>query len=118
MLFGVALILTSKCGPDDFEFINMSGEQATVPFCRDKFRWNGRAVKELAGSGAVYIRLTKEFGTSLIPSDYSSDLLSLMSQTRFMLFLTHLLALTLVYAAETPPSSIVALNHHLTFHLI
>ena len=58
----------SEIGPGDFQFINMSGRQASVPHCKRKgFEWNGRAVKELAGSGAVYIRLTKA------PANISDD---------------------------------------------
>ena len=60
----------SEIGPDDFQFINMSGKQASVPYCKRKgFEWNGRAVKELAGSGAVYIRLTKPPGILSISDD-------------------------------------------------
>ena len=44
---------------DDFEFINMSGKQGSVPQCKKGFHWDGRAVKELAGSGSVYVRLTR-----------------------------------------------------------
>ena len=42
---------------NDFHFINMSGKHATVPHCKEGFQWNGRAVKELAGSGSIYVRL-------------------------------------------------------------
>ena len=42
--------------PKDFEFINMAGKQASVPQCKQGLEWNGRAVKELAGAGAVYAR--------------------------------------------------------------
>lgn len=44
----------------DFEFINMGGKQASVPQCKDGFQWNGRAVKELAGNGCVYVRLLRD----------------------------------------------------------
>ena len=56
---------TNEIGPTDFHFINLAGKQASVPSCKEGFEWNGRAVKELAGSGAVYIRLPS--------SDSSSD---------------------------------------------
>ena len=36
------------------------GKQASVPQCKNGFKWNGRAVKELAGSGSVYVRLIKD----------------------------------------------------------
>ncbi len=38
--------------PEDFEFINMCGKQGTIPQCKEGFEWNGRSVKELAGSGS------------------------------------------------------------------
>ena len=41
----------SECIPSDFEFIEMSGKQARVPQCKAGFEWEGRAVKELSGSG-------------------------------------------------------------------
>ena len=46
---------------NDFHFINMSGKHATVPHCKEGFEWDGRAVKELAGSGSIYVRLNKSF---------------------------------------------------------
>ena len=55
---------------NDFHFINMSGKHATVPHCKEGFEWNGRAVKELAGSGSVYVRLTK---TSRPTNDTDDD---------------------------------------------
>lgn len=64
----------SGVSADDFEFINMSGKQASVPHCKEGFQWNGRALKELAGSGSVYVRLLKEFETEKdLCSDESSD---------------------------------------------
>lgn len=62
--------ILGEIGPKDFHFINLAGKQASVPSCKEGFEWNGRAVKELAGSGAVYIRLTKPPCTL---SDSSSD---------------------------------------------
>ena len=48
-----------EISPTDFEFINMSGKQASVSCCKDNFEWDGRAVRELSGSGSIYVRLTK-----------------------------------------------------------
>ena len=62
--------ILSEIGPKDFNFINLAGNQASIPSCKEGFEWNGKAVKELAGSGAVYIRLTKP---SCISSDSSSS---------------------------------------------
>ena len=52
----------SDCGSHDFEFIDMSGKQASVPQCKTGFPWDGRAVRELAGSGCLYVRLTSDIG--------------------------------------------------------
>ncbi|XP_065887912.1 uncharacterized protein [Dysidea avara] len=55
--------------PTDFEFINMCGKQASVVYCKEGFHWDGRAVKELSGSGGVYVRLTKNISTETSSSD-------------------------------------------------
>ena len=47
----------SEIAPNDFEYINMSGKRASIPHCKEGFEWNGRAVKELAGAGSIYVRL-------------------------------------------------------------
>lgn len=52
----------TECPPIDFEFIDMSGKQARVPQCKAGFEWGSRAIKELAGSGCVYIRLIQDVG--------------------------------------------------------
>ena len=52
----------SDCRNHDFEFIDMSGKQASVPQCKTGFSWDGRAVRELAGSGCLYVRLTSDIG--------------------------------------------------------
>ena len=44
----------------------MSGKRASIPHCKEGFEWNGRAVKELAGAGSIYVRLKR-------PSDVSDD---------------------------------------------
>jgi hypothetical protein len=58
---------------DDFEFIDVCGKKASIPLLRDNQEFNGRCVKQLAGQGAIYIRLTKPFSddTTLIVSDDS-----------------------------------------------
>ena len=40
----------------------MSGKQARIPQCKAGFQWGGGALKELAGSGCVYIGLVKDVG--------------------------------------------------------
>lgn len=43
-----------------FEFMEASGKCLCVPAQQAGFEWTGRAVKALAGTGAVYVRLTEE----------------------------------------------------------
>ena len=45
----------------DFEFVNVSGKQASIPQCKKGFKFDGRAVKELAGSGSLYVHLIPDF---------------------------------------------------------
>ena len=54
----------AECGPDDFQFIDMNGKQASIPNCKAGFLWDGCAVKELAGSGCLYVRFTSDVGDS------------------------------------------------------
>lgn len=46
--------------PNEFEFLEACGKSLCVPACNPGFMWTGRAVKELAGTGAIYLRLTVE----------------------------------------------------------
>lgn len=46
--------------PTDFEFLEACGKCLCVPAYSPDFMWTGRAVKELAGTGAIYVRLTVE----------------------------------------------------------
>ena len=50
----------TECTPGDFEFIDMCGKQASVPNCTPGFIFDARAIKQLAGSGSVYVRLTRD----------------------------------------------------------
>ena len=59
------------CDPTDFQFIQVSGKSATLPNVRSGFALTGYAVKSLAGQGAVYVRLTKDF--SIVSVSYGSD---------------------------------------------
>lgn len=43
----------------DFEFLEAAGKQLCVPAKTAKLEWTGRAIKQLAGSGCVYVRLTQ-----------------------------------------------------------
>jgi len=60
---------TNSVSSTDFEFINMSGKQASVAFSKEGFHWDGRAVKELSGSGGIYVRLTKNISAETSSSD-------------------------------------------------
>jgi len=71
---------TADLTPNDFEFINMSGKSASVPLCKDGFEWNGRAVKELAGNGCVYVRMRKPLSVE-IKSDSEEDVLPTVTLT-------------------------------------
>ena len=64
----------SNIGPEDFEFVAMNGKHGAIPQCKKGFKWNGRAVKELAGSGSVYVRLKKDCAQSHSDDD-DDDLL-------------------------------------------
>lgn len=61
------------CGEKDFEFIDMNGKQASVPNFKKGYKFTGKAVKNLAGSGCVYVRLTTDPLTLCLSSDASGD---------------------------------------------
>ena len=71
-----------ECSPDDFQFIDMNGKQASIPKCKVGFLWDGRAVKELAGSGCLYVRLTSNVGVSSESSSSDESQLPNISVTR------------------------------------
>ena len=57
---------------NDFEFMDVHGKKAVVPTCGKDHEFTGKAVKQVAGVGAVYIRLTKKIpGHILFMSDDS-----------------------------------------------
>lgn len=43
---------------DSFEFLEAAGKRLCVPAKSPELQWTGRALKELAGSGSIYVRLT------------------------------------------------------------
>ena len=47
-------------GADTFQFLEATGKCLCVPAQQASLEWTGRAVKQLAGAGAVYIRLLEE----------------------------------------------------------
>ena len=57
----------------DFEFMEASGKCMSVPAQQVGFEWTGRAVKQLSGTGAVYVRLLVERELSSDDSSQSSD---------------------------------------------
>ena len=52
----------SGCLDDDFEFLEATGKTLCVPAQLRGFEWTGKAVKGLAGSGSVYVRLRTDVG--------------------------------------------------------
>ena len=44
------------CTEKDFEFLEANGRNVCVPAKPSDFTWNGKAVKSLSGTGAVYVR--------------------------------------------------------------
>lgn len=52
-----------NCQPDDFEFIDMSGKHASVPNLKAGMAFSCAAVKTLAGSGSLYIRMVRDLDT-------------------------------------------------------
>lgn len=60
------------CTPQDFEFINMSGKHASIPNVKSGYEFTGKAVKNLAGSGCVYVRMTAELFSTYVSSDEHS----------------------------------------------
>lgn len=58
-----SLILSS-----DFEFLEANGKNIFVPAMPPGFVWSGKAVKNLAGNGAIYVRLLID-----VDDEYKSD---------------------------------------------
>ena len=58
-----------ECNTGDFEFIDMCGKQASVPNCTLGFIFDAKVVKQLVGSGSVYVRLTWDVCLSSSSSD-------------------------------------------------
>ena len=52
----------------------MSGKQASVPKCKSGFSWNGCTVRELAGAGCLYVRLTSDIGNCIRDSSSDDDI--------------------------------------------
>ena len=55
----------------DFEFLEANGKCICVPAQPTNFKWTERAIKQLSGAGAIYIRIKVERESSF--SDFSSD---------------------------------------------
>ena len=61
---------------NDFEFIHVSGKKATVPLSKEGHEFTWKVVKELAGRGAIYIRLTKPTSNVVVSSKDDGIVLS------------------------------------------
>ena len=51
----------------DFEFMQVVGKNVQIPNTSPYFTWTGQAVKSLAGQGALYVRLVKDFHKIIAP---------------------------------------------------
>ena len=51
----------SECDKFDFDFIDVCGKNASLPNLKPGMTFNCKTVKKLAGCGALYVRMTKEF---------------------------------------------------------
>ena len=63
----------AACQPYDFQFIDMSGKHACIPAVKPGMSFKGKATKQLAGSGCVYVRLTRDIEHSYPNSDGSNS---------------------------------------------
>ena len=61
------------CTENDFEFLEANGRNVCVPAKPANFTWNGKAVKSLSGTGAVYVRFTIDDEILGISDSNSSD---------------------------------------------
>ena len=64
----------SSCSRYSFEFIEANGKNLYVPGNPRGFEWSGKAIKNLAGSGQVYVRLLYDLDQSSTESDVQDDL--------------------------------------------
>ena len=62
----------AACSKYSFEFIEANGKHLYVPAKPLGFQWSGKAVKQFAGNGQVYVRLL--FGASSSKSDDMPDI--------------------------------------------
>ena len=46
--------------PDDFEFLEAYGKRLWVPAQTSELEWTGKALKQLAGSGCIYVQLIRD----------------------------------------------------------
>ena len=98
----------SEIAPNDFEYINMSGKRASIPHCKEGFEWNGRAVKELAGAGSIYVRLKS-------PSNASDDSTNLVELPQYSITTPSTSHGVITYNGnDVSPTSPVISNHYAT----
>lgn len=65
-----------SCSPYDFEFIDVNGKHATIPNVKEGLEFTGKAVKNLAGSGSVHVRMkidVKSYYAGLCSSNSDED---------------------------------------------
>ena len=64
----------SYCSSYCFEFIEATGKNLCVPAKQTGFEWTGKAIKSLAGTGQVYVRLLFDPASSSSESDFKDYL--------------------------------------------
>lgn len=69
------------CTSSDFEFMQVSGKVVQVAQTRKDFQWTGRAIRNLAGQGSVYVRLTQDFKVPVQGRPTSSMLIGSSSES-------------------------------------
>ena len=57
--------------PNAFEFIDVSGKLAFVPSIKEGFEFNGRIVKQFAGTVSLYIRLLQNLDAVADPEEFA-----------------------------------------------
>lgn len=60
----------------------MNGKQASVPVCREGQPFNVRMIKQMAGTGAVYVRLTKRLPPRTVNISDDSDFEPSVTRTK------------------------------------
>ncbi len=101
----------SECDKFDFDFINICGKNASLPNLKPGMTFNCKTVKKLAGSGALYVRMTKDFevladsGGSLknIPEHHSPEVGSPAESNELPSYLEYITSSEMATSVPQPP---------------